>query len=67
MSASELSNVVMFQDGAGPETVIVAGVVFGIDYIKSLDNSKPDFFNTPQNHRGALSRRICRRFAGPRR
>lgn len=47
MSASELTNVVMFQDSASPEFVTVAGLTFGIDYIRSLSNVKPDFYYAP--------------------
>ncbi len=43
-SASELPNVVMFDDAHGPETVLVGGQSYSIAYVNSLANSKPDFY-----------------------
>lgn len=48
MSATELTNVIMFRDSAGPEFVSIAGVTYSIDYIRSLGNSKPDFYFAPE-------------------
>lgn len=48
LSALELANVVIFKEGRGPDAVEVGGQSYGIDYILSLANSKPDFFFAPE-------------------
>jgi len=43
MSAAELTNVVMFETGKGPESVQIASATYAISSVEALANSKPDF------------------------